>query len=206
MNEQNKTYSLGDLTKFVLLQYSKFLILSITLVIFTSCKNPTVQIGEKIWMTKELDVDRFQNGDLIQEVKSVKEWQEYLESGEPAWCYYKNDKERYGVKLYNFYAVSDPRGLSPKGFHVPSDQELQSLCAYRENKKWRSNTDVIFSTITRDYREYNGDFKNTFTAYLWSSSEKDSESAFVQPIMGDCTDKESVSKGYGFSVLCVKDN
>lgn len=50
----------------------------------------------------------------------------------PAWCYYNNDSdngEKYG-KLYNWYAVSDSRIIAPKGFHVPSIKEWESLVAY----------------------------------------------------------------------------
>ncbi len=53
--------------------------------------------------------------------------------GKPAWCYYENKTEngsKYG-KLYNWYAVNDPRGLSPAGWHVSSDAE------------WRQTTDFL---------------------------------------------------------------
>jgi len=46
-----------------------------------------------------------------------------------AWCYYNNDESTnstYG-KLYNWYAVNDPRGLAPAGFHVASDNEWSAL-------------------------------------------------------------------------------
>ena len=39
-----------------------------------------------------------------------------------AWCYYNFDAKngkKYG-KLYNFAAVKDPRGIAPKGFHIPT--------------------------------------------------------------------------------------
>jgi uncharacterized protein (TIGR02145 family) len=32
----------------------------------------------------------------------------------------------YG-KLYNWYAVNDPRGLAPEGWHVPTDEEWKQL-------------------------------------------------------------------------------
>ena len=45
---------------------------------------------------------------------------------------YDNDptnKATYG-KLYNFYAVADPRGLCPTGWHVPSDAEWNELVKF----------------------------------------------------------------------------
>lgn len=71
-----------------------------------------VKIGDQIWMTRNLNVDKFCNGDPIPETKTNEEWIKAGENGKPAWCYYDNDPangEKYG-KLYNWYAVNDPRG------------------------------------------------------------------------------------------------
>ncbi len=50
-----------------------------------------------------------------------------------AWCYYENGPdatdEVYG-KLYNWFAVNDPRGLAPEGYHVPSDTEWTTVVSY----------------------------------------------------------------------------
>ena len=91
----------------------------------------TVTIGNQVWMTKNLDVDKFRNGDPIPEAKTEEEWLKAGESEEPAWCYYRNDPkndfgEKYG-KLYNWYALNDPRGLAPEGFHIPSSEEWEIL-------------------------------------------------------------------------------
>ena len=51
---------------------------------------------------------------------------------EAAWCHYDNDTAngaKYG-KLYNWYAVSDSRGLAPVGYHIPSDAEWTILTDY----------------------------------------------------------------------------
>ena len=75
--------------------------------------------------TKNLSVSNFKNGDKIIEAKTLSEWLEACNSGKPAWCYYNNDPEngkKYG-KLYNWYAVNDPRGLAPQGWHIPTSVE-----------------------------------------------------------------------------------
>lgn len=77
-------------------------------------------------MTENLNVKYFRNGDLIPEVQDPSEW-ENLTS--PAWCYYNGDSENeelYGV-LYNWYAVSDPRGLAPLGWHISTAEEVDNL-------------------------------------------------------------------------------
>lgn len=86
----------------------------------------TVRIGEQDWMRENLDIDYYRSGDPIPEVQDQNEWAK-LTTG--AWCYYNNDKEKgkiYG-KLYNWYAVIDPRGLAPDGWHVPTDDEWKQL-------------------------------------------------------------------------------
>ncbi len=89
----------------------------------------TVKIGDQVWMAENLNSDRFLNGDTIPQVKSNEEWIRAGANKQPAWCYYNNDPvkgNKYG-KLYNWYAVSDPRGLAPVGFHLPSREELEIL-------------------------------------------------------------------------------
>lgn len=89
----------------------------------------TVIIGNQEWTTNNLNVSKYRNGDIIPEVKDLKKW-DSLTSG--AWCYYDNDPKNgkiYG-KLYNWYAVNDPRGLAPEGYHIPSKTELNRLEEY----------------------------------------------------------------------------
>ena len=114
----------------------KFTIISIIAIVatFGCSRTPppesqninTVTICSQIWMTKNLDVSTYRNGDTIPEVTDPTEWQN-LTTG--AWCYYDNDSVNgpiYG-KLYNWYAMNDPRGLAPTGYHVPSDAEWTLL-------------------------------------------------------------------------------
>lgn len=88
-----------------------------------------VTIGTQTWTKKNLDVDHYKNGDAIPEVKDFAVWKN-LKTG--AWHYYDNDANNgkiYG-KLYNWYAVTDPRGLAPSGCHIPSDAEWSVLTTY----------------------------------------------------------------------------
>ena len=92
----------------------------------------TVTIGKQVWMTKNLNVDKFRNGDPIPEVKTNREWRKVGREGNPAWCYYDNDPKNgtlYG-KLYNWHAVNDPRGLAPEGWKVPTADDWKLLCDF----------------------------------------------------------------------------
>jgi uncharacterized protein (TIGR02145 family) len=89
----------------------------------------TVKIDKGTWMVDNLNVDHFQNGDLIPEAKTNEEWVKALKNKKPAWCYYNNDPangEKYG-KLYNVYAVVDKRGLAPLGWHIPNYRDWNDL-------------------------------------------------------------------------------
>lgn len=92
----------------------------------------TVEIGEQVWMSRNLDVAVFRNGDLIPEVKGISEMMEANENMQPAWCYYDNDPaygKQYG-KLYNWYAVNDPRGLAPEGWRIPGEEDWAALTGF----------------------------------------------------------------------------
>lgn len=89
----------------------------------------SIILNGKEWMKKNLDVSKYRNGDVIPQVTDPAQW-ESLTTG--AWCYYENDSSNgpiYG-KLYNWYAVNDPRGLAPQGWHIPTDSEWTDLANY----------------------------------------------------------------------------
>jgi len=92
----------------------------------------TVEIGEQVWMAENLNVSTFRNGDPIPQARTQEEWKKAGENKQAAWCYYDNNPangKKYG-KLYNYYATSDPRGLAPNGWHIPTDSEWKTLIKY----------------------------------------------------------------------------
>jgi uncharacterized protein (TIGR02145 family) len=113
--------------------------LSFALVILFSCAFQSffykssdfksVKIGNQAWMVENLNVDHFQNGDKIPEAKTAEEFKLAGNRNQPAWCYYdcNIENEKKHGKLYNWFAVNDSRGLAPKGWHVPSKSEWDSL-------------------------------------------------------------------------------
>jgi uncharacterized protein (TIGR02145 family) len=183
-----------------------------------------VEIDTQLWTTKNLNVSKYRNGDEIPQVQDEAEW-EALTTG--AWCYYENNEENgttYG-KLYNWYAVNDPRGLAPESFHIPSDEEWNDLIEslggenvaggklkekgkvhWDEPNKKASNTSG-FTALPGGYRSYSGAFNSIGgLGYLWSSSDDDMESMSISLD----SDKGNVQpyyydKTYGFSVRCLKD-
>jgi uncharacterized protein (TIGR02145 family) len=86
----------------------------------------TIVIGTQEWMAENLRSSTYANGDPIPNVTDGNVWGQ-LSTG--AWAHYENDgtyENPYG-KLYNWYAVADPRNVCPTGWHVPNDSEWNSL-------------------------------------------------------------------------------
>jgi uncharacterized protein (TIGR02145 family) len=108
---------------------------SICVVLFLSFQvysQNSVKIGNQTWMTTNLNVSKFRNGDPIPEVKSNEDWEKAGKNKQPAWCYYENNPSngiKYG-KLYNWWAVNDPRGLAPEGWHISSAEEFSQIKGY----------------------------------------------------------------------------
>jgi len=186
-----------------------------------------VTIGKQVWMTQNLNVDKFRNGDTIPEAKSKGEWSAYDQAGEAAWCYYDNDPEngeKYG-KLYNWYAVNDPRGLAPKGWHIPTDTEWTVLTDFlggskRAGAKMKSKVGWFdggngtnssgFSGLPGGFRSYDdGKFKDIEkNADWWSSAEGISSNTWDRGLDYDNVNVRRYkdgSKKDGVSLRCLRD-
>ena len=94
----------------------------------------SLKIGTMTWMTRNLDVSTFQNGDPIQQVKNKEDAARATKNNKPAWCYLNFDPsngQKYG-KYYNWAAVSDKRKLAPQGWMIPGESTWENLIKYLE--------------------------------------------------------------------------
>jgi uncharacterized protein (TIGR02145 family) len=194
---------------------------------------PSVTICNKVWMLKNLDVATYRNGDPIPKVTNWQDWQN-LTTG--AYCYYDNDSATYAAvygKLYNWYAVNDPRGLAPAGWHVASDADwnklikcidpqadtlgalIQSATAGGKLKEagtahWSSpnvaTNETGFTALPGGSR-YLGSFSGGFGQW-WTSTQYSDLVAWDRDILpgdGGINRRGIGSKKNGYSVRCVKD-
>ena len=76
----------------------------------------TVEIGDQVWMSENLQVTKYNNGEDIP----------YRSINSTTPGYLDSDSEAYG-KLYNWYAINDERGVCSDGWHIPSDEEFMQL-------------------------------------------------------------------------------
>lgn len=88
-----------------------------------------VQIGEQVWQTYNIKLRTFSNGDSIRLCTNHEEWQAAHLDREPAMVFYNFDEEfalEHGA-IYNEWVVKDPRSIAPKGWKVPSMEDVQKL-------------------------------------------------------------------------------
>ena len=90
---------------------------------------PLQLIADEVWSTQNLRTKTYRDGSPIPYVEDPIEWAN-LTTG--AWQYVNNDpttEEKYGL-FYNFYAVNNPKGLSPDGTRIPSYADFLHLTSY----------------------------------------------------------------------------
>jgi uncharacterized protein (TIGR02145 family) len=160
----------------------------------------TVLIGTQVWMSKNLRVSKYRNGDPIPTNLSNTAWQNTI-SG--AYSIYDNipaNDSIYG-KLYNWYAVADPRWLCPVGWHVPSVADWTTLENYLGGSSvaggkmkavsslWNSpNTGASNSSgfTALPGGAYNGFFNGLGNStHWWTSTRISSTSAWGRPLFYD---------------------
>jgi uncharacterized protein (TIGR02145 family) len=134
----------------------------------------TVVIGQQKWMSDNLKVATYNDGNPI---NLVEEWNYWLSNSSGAYCWYENDKQTYGDlygALYNHIAVRNGN-LCPDGWHIPSEDEWKALEIYlgvdedeanlyffhgiNEGSKLAGNSDLWFEgELTRDNEFGSTDF------------------------------------------------
>lgn len=186
----------------------------------------TVKIGTQFWMKQNLNTSHYRNGDPIPQVTTTAVFNN-LSTG--AWCWYNNDSATYAAtygKLYNWFAVNDPRGLAPEGWHIPQNFEWDILIAglggntvagsaLKETgtSHWASpNADATnksrFTGLPGGFLGFsiNVPFQNQGTkSYWWSSSYQNSTFTYVIDYSNGSILKEVHATGLGCSIRCTKD-
>ncbi|MBN2461220.1 MAG: hypothetical protein JXB60_06395 [Candidatus Cloacimonetes bacterium] len=109
--------------------YSNEILVSFNCVDIDGNEYQIVQIGNQIWMAENLKVTHYNNGDPIPHLTDDDDW---ISTTSGAYCVYNNEPSNADIygNLYNWYAVEDPRGLAPEGWHVPEDEEIMELEMY----------------------------------------------------------------------------
>ncbi len=192
----------------------------------------TLDIGSQKWMTENLRVSRYNNGDEIMHITDGAEWAYLGVTLEGAWAWHNNNAgydSDFG-KLYNWFAVNDDRNLCPSGWHVPTIVEWDQLRDHLDPNAngnvniagdkmkttgtafWKSpNTGATnepgFNAVPGGHRSDNGEFYDFDQASWWSSSFSDAANAHNYNLYHDYADAYHYvsTKHFGLSIRCVKD-
>jgi uncharacterized protein (TIGR02145 family) len=184
----------------------------------------TVQIGNQVWMSENLKTSRYRNGDLIPIVTDNTAWGALTNGSRSL---YSNDSTTYENpygNLYNWYAVTDNRGLCPNGWHAPTDAEWTILTTYLGGESvaggkmksigtWNApNTGATnesgFSVLPGGFRSNDGSIYNIRgLAFFWSAPEYDITFAWLRYLNYDIgyVGRDSYVKSVGASVRCLRD-
>jgi uncharacterized protein (TIGR02145 family) len=193
-------------------------------------KYNTVNIGNQVWMKENLNVKKFQNGDIIPNETDGVKWAA-LKTG--AWARYNNDTDNSNALkvglLYNGFVAQDTRNVCPAGFRVPNDSDLQELInflgggvvagaklmeANTSSTLWTTNlygTNVSgFTALPGGYRWDN--FRNSefgfalVEARFWTISNAIGGGVLTLQLINKTPEaiRLGVDKAYGQSIRCIK--
>jgi uncharacterized protein (TIGR02145 family) len=90
----------------------------------------TVKIGNQVWTVENLRTTKYNDGSVIPLVTDSVAWNAI---STPGYCFYKNTTNADSIRkfgaLYNWYTVNTMK-LAPTGWHVPTDEEWDTLQNY----------------------------------------------------------------------------
>lgn len=189
---------------------------------------PTVEIGGMNWMTENLKVTTFSNGESILEAKTNKEWSSAAKSKTPAY------RIMNGVYFYNGYVLKDARGIAPAGFTVASTSDFKTLLKTLgggttfdgkaakalanytwEIEEWNESTGDLgmikvkgtnsagFNANKGGFCLQSGEVNLGGCSFWWTSDGASFDIGYCSQDMGGGITPNS-PMGYGYEVRCVK--
>ena len=196
----------------------------------------TVQIGDQCWFAENLQAENYRNGEVIPTGFPDSEWGGLNVGAQTIYGEAETCGETYvGIdgcdaaaflnevgRLYNWFAVDDPRGLCPAGWHVSSDEDWLILAeavggdsteAYhlKATTGWYSGVSSNssgFTALPGGHRSVDGsDIWGGLRGYWWTSTPSDPNPWHRRISMSYLHVGRNVTAEpqYGFSVRCLKD-
>lgn len=185
--------------------------------------NP-IAIGTQVWLKENLNTYKYRNGDVIP-------LYDHLPAGTTSWSGTSSGavtnyplQNQFG-RLYNWYAVTDPRGLCPVGWHVPTETEWATLVTFlggvdvaggplkqTGTALWHTNVGATnssgFTALPGGHRTVSGTYQYVNqSAIFWTSTAVDVNAVWSYSIAGNLTHSHGSGnhRKNGFSVRCIRD-
>ena len=193
----------------------------------------TIKIGEQIWMAENLRTTHYRGGEKEPIENGNQVAYNWTTANTGAYCDYDNNTKNakfYG-HLYNWYAVTNPKEIAPKGWHVPTQLEFEALYTYLANNNtlnslqisnalreegtlyWDNNNSATnssgFTALATGLRNEYGTFSDLKTkAYFWSSVSVNTNAQFAYRgviTSSSFSSNDKDFKSLGLSIRCIKD-
>ena len=192
----------------------------------------TVQIGTQCWTKENLRVSKYRDGSIIpldesggtSGNSSAQIWSIRSMGARTVFGHNPANLALLGY-LYNWYAISDPKGLCPSAWHVPSDAEWTTLTTFLGGESFAGSkmksisttywnlsnvaptNESGFSTLPGGYRVNDGSFNNiNLNAFFWSATELDKNDAWHRYLnYNNNVFVNYFNKSFGASVRCLRD-
>jgi uncharacterized protein (TIGR02145 family) len=184
-------------------------------------KYKIVKIGNKLWMSDNLKVTRFNNGVELLNTKNKSKWSNI---NKPAWCMYDNSEIYHNItgKIYNGYVVRNYMQICPTGWHIPDEQDWNELISFfgsseqasinlRSKKGWKqlngSNSSGMM-ILPGGVRNLEGNFLGAGNLNVFWSSSPDQTGEKIQIRTMDSQkhglNKKTSSFNNGYYIRCVR--
>lgn len=186
----------------------------------------TISIGTQVWLVENLKVTHYRNGDTITHGTRMNQLKPTGSLGE-YWNYSNKDSlgNIYG-RLYNYYAVVDPRFIAPMGWHVASDSDWSVLAHFLGadsivgGKLKEAGTTHWFSpnlgaTNESGFTALPGGAYNPITGFfsflgygasLWTNTPSANSYAYARSLLNNSSyiNRGTIPEFSGASVRCLK--
>lgn len=147
-------------------------------------------------MAANLSVRHYQNGDSIPFAETPEDLERFGHAEVGAWMHPNGDASlasEHGL-LYNWFAVTDPRGIAPEGWHVPSDDDWQRLAEHlgadsagtqlKVPEGWRDQgggtNSSGFTAVPSGFRHWDGTYEGLgIYGSWWTATILEDDSYFV---------------------------
>jgi len=172
-------------------------------------KYKVVKIGNQIWLAENLN---FTQG--IPYISDVEAWEKLEDNNtDAAWCYSIYDDEN-GTKYGALYTWAAAMKVAPKGWHLPTKKEFETLLNNFGDKKQaykalvkdgNSDLNILFVGLRGYFGLFGGE--NSYASF-WSATESNGGIYGRNCELGSLTKTATMDddhKNFGFSVRLLRD-
>jgi len=178
-----------------------------------------IKIGNQEWLSKNLEVTKFNDGTTIPLVSNNTNWSQATTS---AGCWYDNKLNNdYGM-LYNVQTIANSKNVCPTDWKVPSMSDWNALVSYLGDSKpdgmklmetgtthwenaYNSTNESRFTALGSGQRIGNGRYTNLKKQAAWWVSESTPTNRSIYSIDMGKAGSGVAGVNSGLAIRCIKE-